>query len=109
MRAIASLPHAPEWDEGVGVSAAIREAWSPVFMSVLLVAPRSADAEGEGRSHRAQHDLPGHAVMERGDGLDAGAVLRHDVVEPELLEGVDDLGDALVGEPAQVEPADHRV
>src|SRR5262245_11819436 len=90
MRAIASLPQRVVPADGVGVSA-------------LMVALPSRGRERERGAHRAEHDLSRQSVMNGGDGLDAGAVLRDQVVEPEPLEGVDDPGHALLGQPAQVE------
>src|SRR5262249_8032683 len=43
------------------------------------------------------------------DRLDAGAVLRDHVLDPELGEGIDHPGNARLVEAAQVEPADDRV
>src|SRR5215470_14469212 len=70
--------------------------------------PRSG-AEGEGAADGAHHEPVAQPAGERDHGLEAGAVLGHDVVQLERAERVDDAGDALLAEATQVKSADHRV
>src|SRR5437667_172124 len=65
--------------------------------------------ELERGADRAGGEAPGQPLHDRADGLDAGAVLRHDVLDVELAKGVDDPGDARIVETAQMEAADDGV
>src|SRR5215467_5290093 len=69
----------------------------------------SSRPEGEGASHRAYHQLFWEMHTHLDERLQAGAVLRNQVVDSEGPEGVHHVGDALAGQPGEVEAADHRV
>src|SRR5258705_11682921 len=103
MRAIASLPHSVRSaGDGTGASETMADLGSVSFIVAL---PWVISPEGEGGSDGADDHLPRQPVIERRDGLDAGAVLRDDVVDFQLAEHVDDAGHALVGQPAEGEAA----
>src|SRR5215510_13570228 len=69
----------------------------------------SSRPEGESTSHRAYHQLFREMHTHLDERLQAGAVLRNQVVDSEGAEGVHHLGDAFPAEPGEVEAADHRV
>src|SRR5438132_14382936 len=65
--------------------------------------------ELERGADRAGGEAPGQPLHDRADGLDTGAVLRHDVLHVEAAKRVDHPRDTRIVETAQMEPADDGV
>src|SRR5438445_8376497 len=61
--------------------------------------------ELERGADRAGGEAPGQPLHDRADGLDAGAVLRHHVLDVELAKGVDVPGDTLIVQTAHMHTA----
>src|SRR5262245_8028141 len=66
-------------------------------------------AERERAADRAHDELVREMSRQRAQRFEAGAVLRDQVLDLELVERIDDAGDALLAEAAQVKAADDRV
>src|SRR6516225_10847931 len=65
--------------------------------------------ELERRADRAGGESPGQPLHDRADGLDAGAMLRNQVLHVEVAKRVDHAGDSRVVQAAQMEAADDGV
>src|SRR5512144_1083034 len=101
-----SASSAPMAGRGNSASSSVLGCRSTAARTVLAIgaswgAPGSG-AEGEGAADRADHEPVAELSVQRDHRLEAGAVLWHQVVEPERAEGVGHAGDALLAEPAQV-------